>query len=119
MFQRSLLEEMSKLVFRITKFLYKKILRKRILPKKQMQLCLFLQSSLAIDIKVFLFFFFFWGPYGKIINTFCLWVLCQNTITHKPSTLNMKGKVLFWSNKEIIFTSIRLMLKLLKSCQIH
>lgn len=59
MFQRSLLEEMSKLVFRITKFLYKKILRKRILPKKRMQLCLFLQSSLAIDIKVFLFFFFF------------------------------------------------------------
>lgn len=58
MFQRSLLEEMSKLVFTITKFLYKKILRKRILPKKRMQLCLFLQSSLAIDIKVFLFFFF-------------------------------------------------------------
>ena len=57
MFQRSLLEEMSKLVFTITKFLYKKILRKRILPKKRMQLCLFLQSSLAIDIKVFLFFF--------------------------------------------------------------
>ena len=116
MFQRSLFEEMSKLVFTITKVLYKKTLRKRILPKKRMQLCLFLQSSLAIDIKVFLFF---WSPYGKIINTFCLWVLCQNTITHKPSTLNMKGKVLFWSNKEIIFTSIRLMLKLLKSCQIH
>lgn len=61
----------------------------------------------------------FLSPDGKIINTFCLWVPCQNTITRKPSTLNIKGKVLFWSNKEIIFTSIRLMLKLPKSCQIH
>lgn len=32
------------------------------------------------------------SPYGKTINTFCSWVLCQNTISHMPFTLKHKRK---------------------------
>lgn len=32
------------------------------------------------------------SPYGKTINTFCFWVLCQNTISHMPFTLKHKRK---------------------------